>query len=121
MQRLGLEIESLVPAKALVNGNDVVIDEPTEPVVYYHMLFDEHQVVKSNGIWSESYRPGKWSLSILDERKRAELFFLFPELETKPWDESKAALKILKPGQINQLQKRQKRKLQEICSELRVR
>ena len=119
-QRLGLETEALVPAKALINGDDIFVDEPKEPVVYYHMLFDEHQIVKSNGIWSESYRPGKWSLSVMDEQKRAELFFLFPELETKPWDDEKAALKIIKPGQIKQMQKK-RQKVQELSSELQIR
>lgn len=72
------EDEVLVAAKHLVNG-DLIHALPMREVSYHHLLFDEHEVIFSNGIPSESFHPGG---SILDgdAALRAELCALFPEL-----------------------------------------
>ncbi|WP_299028274.1 Hint domain-containing protein [uncultured Sulfitobacter sp.] len=49
-------------------------------VTYYHILFDHHQLVLSDGAWSESFQPGERTLSGLEDGPRAELYVLFPEL-----------------------------------------
>jgi hypothetical protein len=46
--------EVLVPAKALVNGQ-TVSRHPCTSVSYWHLMFDRHELVWSNGAWSESY------------------------------------------------------------------
>jgi hypothetical protein len=46
--------EVLVPAKALVNGRDVT-RQPCKTVSYWHLMFDRHELVRSNGVWTESY------------------------------------------------------------------
>lgn len=73
------EAEVLVPAKHLLNGRDVV-QEMAEKVVYFHLLFDTHEVITSNGVLSESFFPGDQIL-FQDRAVCAELFRLFPELE----------------------------------------
>ncbi|NNF23941.1 MAG: hypothetical protein HKN63_03930 [Rhodobacteraceae bacterium] len=77
------EEEVLVAAKHLVNGRDV-IQGSGGAVTYHHILFDQHEIVFSNGVQSESYHPGATSLPGLDPRARSELLELFPELRANP-------------------------------------
>jgi len=49
-------------------------------VTYLHLLFDRHEVVMSDGTWSESFQPGDRTLAGLEETARDELFRLFPAL-----------------------------------------
>ena len=51
-------------------------------VTYIHLLFDRHQVVLSNGAWTESFQPGDQTLPGLGEAQRSELLSLFPKLKT---------------------------------------
>ncbi|MEO0937587.1 MAG: Hint domain-containing protein [Pseudomonadota bacterium] len=50
-------------------------------VTYIHMLFDQHEIVFSNGLASESFYPGKWGLGALAIAPKREVLDLFPELE----------------------------------------
>ncbi|MDP2087523.1 MAG: Hint domain-containing protein [Gemmobacter sp.] len=73
------EDEVLVPAKALVNGHEVLHD-PGGVVEYYHMLFDRHEIVWAEGVPSESFHPGQQGWAALDAAARAEILAVFPEL-----------------------------------------
>jgi hypothetical protein len=53
-------------------------------VVYYHMLFDQHELLFSNGLISESLYPGPISYQSLSRAAQAELTTLFPDLPHKP-------------------------------------
>ena len=70
--------ELLVPAKHLVNG-DSVVQDPVDRVEYFHILFDQHEVIFSDGAATESFYPGD-SITQGDAEMRAELEALFPEL-----------------------------------------
>lgn len=72
--------EVLVPAQALVNGDTIRQAEPQHPVTYVHFLLDGHQIVRSNGVLSESFFPSALSLTGLDRAARAEVLRLFPDL-----------------------------------------
>ncbi len=76
------EDQVLVPAKSLVNGSSVRQAEVTGEVEYFHLLFDEHQIIFTEGAPTESFHPGAYTLSELDEAVRAELLSLFPELRS---------------------------------------
>jgi hypothetical protein len=52
-------------------------------VTYVHIMFERHEVVLSDGVWSESFQPGDHSLGGLGQGQRAEIFDLFPELATE--------------------------------------
>jgi hypothetical protein len=54
--------EVLVPARALVDGRLVKVDPSVRKLVYYHLVFDRHEIVESEGILSESYLPGALTL-----------------------------------------------------------
>ncbi len=72
------EHEVLVPAIYLVGQPGFERDDA--PVTYVHIMFDTHQIVRSEGAWSESFQPGVKTLSSMDDAQRAELLALFPEL-----------------------------------------
>ena len=75
------EPEVLVAAKHLIGGMAVrSID--SIGTTYIHILFDRHEVVLSDGIWTESFQPTDTSLKGFGNSQRAEIFEIFPDLET---------------------------------------
>ncbi|WP_374375510.1 Hint domain-containing protein [Tabrizicola sp.] len=74
------ETEVLVPAKHLVGLPGVSRECPAEGVSYVHILFDRHEIVLSNGLWTESFQPAERTVNALDAAVRAEVLGLFPEL-----------------------------------------
>ena len=74
------EAEVLAPAVHFVGRPGVARDAAAAGVRYIHLMFDRHEIVRSNGLWSESFQPGAATLSSLDDAVREELFTLFPGL-----------------------------------------
>ncbi|MEP4859312.1 MAG: Hint domain-containing protein, partial [Alphaproteobacteria bacterium] len=76
------EREVLVAAKHLtgMDGIDVVEVSGT---TYIHVMFDRHEVILSDGTWTESFQPGDMSLAGIGEEQRNEILELFPELATQ--------------------------------------
>ncbi len=74
------ESEVLVPAKHLLGLAEVTRTLPPGGVTYVHILFDRHEIVLSDGLWTESFQPAERTLSALDRAARAEVLELFPEL-----------------------------------------
>lgn len=74
--------EVLVAAKYLTGlaGVDIVQNVTT---TYLHLLFDQHEVILSDGAWSESFQPDVPALAGVGNAQRLELLALFPELATK--------------------------------------
>lgn len=70
---------ALVSAGNLV-GKKIHVTAPGAPVTYYHIYFDDHEVVRSNGLWSESFQPGKRGIDSLDDAVRAEFLTLFGDV-----------------------------------------
>ncbi|MDR9393362.1 MAG: Hint domain-containing protein [Roseovarius sp.] len=99
------ESQVLVPAKALVNGTTIRIDHDADGVAYFHVLFDRHEIMLTEGLPTESFHPGDYALRALESATRDELHKLFPELvdgagapETarmvlRPWESA-----LLQPG-----------------------
>lgn len=76
--------EVLVKAAHLVRAGRLQQDRSGRPVTYHHLMFDRHQIIRAEGLWSESYHPGPATLADLDADTRDEIFTLFPELATDP-------------------------------------
>jgi hypothetical protein len=75
------EAEVLVAAKHLIGGLSVrSID--SMGTTYIHFMCDRHEVILSDGIWTESFQPTDTSLKGFGNSQRTELFEIFPELET---------------------------------------
>ncbi|GGE50919.1 hypothetical protein GCM10011517_18350 [Actibacterium pelagium] len=72
----------LAPAKSLINDDDIVQVQPECGVVYYHLLFDDHQIIFGEGVASESFHPSGSGLDGFSRLALAELLQLFPELES---------------------------------------
>lgn len=74
------EPEVLAPAIHLLGLPGVVREAAATGVCYVHLLFDRHEIVRSNGLWTESYQPAAATLLAMEEAQRAELLALFPGL-----------------------------------------
>ena len=72
-------LHQLVSAKHLING-DTIYTQPRSQFTYYHFMFDQHEVVLSDGAWSESFQPGDWTMNGIGNAQRTEILELFPEL-----------------------------------------
>ena len=82
--------EVLVAAKHLTGMEGVDLVE-VSAVTYIHFMFDQHEVVLSDGTWTESFQPGDQTLDGLGAEQKAEIFELFPELRTREGLETYAA------------------------------
>lgn len=74
------EAEVLAPAQHFLGMAGVVRDAAVGGTSYIHLLFDRHEIVRSDGIWSESFQPAEAVLSGLERSQRDEVLALFPEL-----------------------------------------
>jgi|GEM_PF-4826457 len=50
-------------------------------VTYIHFMFAQHELVLSDGLWSESFQAGDYTLRGLDRRQRDAIFEIFPDLQ----------------------------------------
>jgi hypothetical protein len=73
--------EALVATKHMVGKNGIVTMVPNE-VTYVHVMFENHEVILSNGLWTESFQPGDYSVAGIESGQRQELLRIFPELQT---------------------------------------
>ena len=99
------EREVLVAAKHLTGlaGVDRV---ETHRTSYIHFMFDQHEVVLSDGSWTESFQPGHQTLDGLGNSQRNEILELFPELKTEAGREDyHAARRTLKKHEAKLLTK----------------
>jgi hypothetical protein len=80
-QKLFNTDEVLVAAKHLcqIDGIDIVDD--MNSVEYFHILFDRHEVITSNGAQTESLYTGPEAINAMSPAAREEIFEIFPELQ----------------------------------------
>ncbi|KPP84274.1 MAG: Hint domain [Rhodobacteraceae bacterium HLUCCO07] len=76
--------EILVKARELVNDETIRRRRDGQPVTYIHLLFDRHELICGNGLWSESYHPGRETAHSFDAETGEEIRRLFPELCRPP-------------------------------------
>ncbi len=76
------ESEVLVAAKHLVNAGAIQTLD-TLRTTYIHFMFDRHEVVLSDGAWTESFQPGDQTLGAMGAEERNEIVTLFPDLATE--------------------------------------
>jgi len=91
--------EVLASARSLVNGRNITVAEGGE-VVYFHMMFDRHEIVLSDKAWTESFHPGDVALDTMAQAARDEIFALFPELETNGAAYGETARQVVKPHEV---------------------
>ena len=71
--------EILVPALGFVNGQTVTIDSEAPQVIYYHLLFNQHEIITANGVATESLHCGDMALMAVGDEAQAELNLIFPD------------------------------------------
>ncbi len=84
--------EILVPAIRLVglSGIDIVTD--CDEVTYHHFLFDQHEIVMSNGSATESLFTGPEAMRSVSPDARDEILTLFPQLQDADYESLPARL-----------------------------
>lgn len=91
------QTEVLVAAKALVNGTTIRAVEMPQ-VSYHHILFEQHEIVLSEGTYTESFHPGR-ALLTHDRDMYTEMVKIFPELAKPdfeaPFPTARPCLKVL--------------------------
>lgn len=98
------EASVLAPAHALVNGHNIVIQEGGEQT-YFHLLFDDHQLLRTQGVWTESFFPDVTALSTQPEPIQREIYAIFPELAHPTTNSIKTARMCIKPWEARVLSK----------------
>lgn len=91
--RLAGQSEVLVPARHLLGLPGVDLARVCGGVDYWHILFDRHEIVLSEGARTESLLPGPQAMQSLSPAARSEIKALFPDL---PW----LPARHLPPGKI---------------------
>jgi len=74
--------QMLAPAKSLVGRAGVIEDKGSEGVEYFHIMFDSHQIIFSEGLPTESFLVGDTIRDGMDQAQLDEILELFPELAT---------------------------------------
>ena len=78
-------------------------------ITYVHLLFDRHEIVMSEGAWSESLFTGPQALESVSTAARQEIFTLFPDLAAGQIPQP--ARRLLTGREARQLAERQRRNL----------
>ncbi len=73
--------EVLAAAKHLVNNRGIAAVQALG-VTYLHILFDAHEIIRANGVWTESFQPADFSLGAIGNAQRTEILELFPDLKS---------------------------------------
>jgi len=81
-QRMFGAAEILVAAKQLLEIDGIEIAGDLPSVEYFHLLFDRHEVIFSNGAETESLYTGPEALKAVGAAALAEIYALFPQLES---------------------------------------
>ena len=80
-QRMFGAMEVLVAAKQLCQLQGIDIADDVSEVEYFHFLFDQHEVVYSNGAETESLYTGPQALKSVGPAALEEIVTLFPQLK----------------------------------------
>lgn len=84
--------EVLVSAIKLIALPGIYVDDSVEEVEYFHILFDNHEIIWAENTTCESLFTGPQALQSVPPAARAELFTLFPELQSLDYAARSAAL-----------------------------
>lgn len=74
--------EVLVTARSMINDATVRPVGTLQDAEYVHLMFDGHEIVESDGLATESYRPFEGAVDSLSAATQDELFRIMPQLRT---------------------------------------
>lgn len=81
-ERMFGSFEVMLPAIKLVDVPGISVVTDAEDVEYFHILFDQHEVIFANGTEAESLLTGPEALKAVSPKARAEITAVFPEIAT---------------------------------------
>ncbi|MDB6178635.1 Hint domain-containing protein [Paracoccus sp. Z330] len=114
-QRMFGTDEVLVAAKHLLELDGIEIASDLSRVEYFHIMFDDHEIVHSNGAETESFYAGTEALNLVGASARNEIFELFPSLAEQ--ESPLASARILPNGRkARQLATRHARNRKQLVS-----
>lgn len=97
------EAEALAPALYFIGQPGIVEDAAATGISYIHLMFDRHEIVQSDGLWSESFQPGAATMSGMEQAQREEILCLFPALPAAGAPAYPAARSTLKRHEVLQI------------------
>lgn len=72
------EHEALISAKHMI---DMRPAGASASISYTCVLFDRHEMILLNGVWTEAFHPGDIAVNGMGNAQRFELYALYPELQ----------------------------------------
>ncbi len=72
--------EVLIPAIKLTELPGIFVDDTVENVEYFHLVFDQHEVIYAEGAPTESFLPGPEALKSISPEAREEILAIFPKV-----------------------------------------
>lgn len=72
--------EVLLPAIRLTEMEGISVDSSFDTLTYFHLVFDDHEIVFANGAPSESFLPAPYALQTLDSETVAEFEALLGQI-----------------------------------------
>jgi hypothetical protein len=69
--------EVLVPARSLIARKGIRVMQGVRNVVYYHLVFSQHELIFANGILTESFYPGPMALKSVGPACKSELLEIY--------------------------------------------
>lgn len=76
--------EVLIAASHLLGLPGIDRDHEAESAAYVHLLLDRHELVLTNGAWTETFYTEVEAMASLPPTERSEVLALFPELHGDP-------------------------------------
>lgn len=75
--------EVFAAARDLINGRDILgFDGDT--ITYLHLAFDQHEIVSTAGLFSESFHPEALTRAEISPQTRAQIIAQFPDTGANP-------------------------------------
>ena len=92
--------EALAPAIGLAGLPGIERVIPHDGVEYFHLLFDQHEIIFANGLPTESFFVGDTIRAGMDSEQLAEIMRLFPQLARQYGPMAGTARMVLKPQEM---------------------
>ena len=94
--------EVLIPAIKLTTLSGIYVDSNVQNIEYFHLLFDNHEIIYAEGAPTESLFTGPEALKAISKEARDEILTIFPQLK-KPRHTPEPARTIPKGKRQKQL------------------
>jgi len=87
--------EVLVTARDLVDDRGILVDRAAADVTYVHILLPRHEIVRANGVETESFHPASTDLETVTADQRQRLLAIVPGIDADPLSYGESARRIL--------------------------